>query len=103
VSLHSNSIYAKPKWKQCSSKRHERLSSAINNKVCCLLSRRFARFITYPANFKIFTGYQSEAWVGATGTTTDVENKRALLEAQMKCSVEKAKIQNAVDVLEVQV
>lgn len=47
-------------------------------------------------------GYQLEAWVGATGTAADVENKQALIKAQMKYSLEKNKMQDAVDVLEIQ-
>jgi len=47
-------------------------------------------------------GYQLEAWVGATGTATDVENKQNLIKAQLKYSVDKNKMQDSVDVLEVQ-
>ena len=47
-------------------------------------------------------GYQLEAWVGATGTAVDAENKKALVEAQLDFSIEKAKIRDSIEVLNIQ-
>jgi hypothetical protein len=48
------------------------------------------------------SGYQFEAWVGATGTAANVKDKEALIRAQLNYSIEKNKLQDVIDVLDVQ-
>jgi hypothetical protein len=47
-------------------------------------------------------GYQTEAWVGLTGTAFEVEKKRELIETQVRFSLNKANHMQKVEELEFQ-
>jgi len=47
-------------------------------------------------------GYQFEAWVGLTGTAANIQDKEALIRAQLNYSVERNKLRDVIDVLDVQ-